>query len=648
MKKVLSFFFFIGTALCCFAQNDTSRVEKIYSLGEVVISESNERQQVTAEEMEKYNSRDAANSLKILPSIVLSTFASRNESTIYLRGFDIRSVPVFIDGIPVYVPYDGYVDLARFTTYDISAMEVSKGFTPVNYGPNTLGGAINLVSMKPGKKLEINSLAGAMTGNGLESSLSLGSNQGRFYVRSDFSFLKKEYVRLSRSFTTGNNETDLTLDNSGREDIKFSIKLGYVPGRKSEYSINYLYSHGSKGNPVYTGNDPGTRPRYWKWPNWDKQSFYYISKTAVGEKSVLVARAYFDSFSNKVESFDDESYSTQEKKSSFDSYYNDYTIGSNFEFSSDVVRNNHMIFSAHIKNDNHSQHNNSDPAEHFADNTWSAGAQDVYRASSSLKLIPSVSYNIRQELRAGGFEYPENSSRALNAQFALDYKLAGHSDLNASIAWKNRFATMKDRYSYRLGTGIPNPFLKPEDALNLGLSYICKPSERLWLEPELFYNHLYNTIQLVSNVQDDLSQMQNTGESVFSGFELAAGFVPLSFLEIYSAYTYIKRKNLSNPEILFTDVPVHKVFASAELSVSEAVKIIFSGEYNSRRISSSDGTRSAPGYALGNLRLSTDILKHFRMEAGVNNILDKNYSIQEGYPEEGRNLYISLRFSFEE
>ncbi|MGZ8220275.1 MAG: TonB-dependent receptor plug domain-containing protein, partial [Methylobacter sp.] len=44
---------------------------------------------------------------------------ARNERLIYIRGFNSRQVPLFMDGIPVYVPYDGNVDLNRFSTFDI-------------------------------------------------------------------------------------------------------------------------------------------------------------------------------------------------------------------------------------------------------------------------------------------------------------------------------------------------------------------------------------------------------------------------------------------------------------------------------------------------------------------------------------------------
>ena len=41
--------------------------------------------------------------------------------------------------MPVYVPYDGNVDLSRFLVDGISRVDVSGGLASVLYGPNTLG-----------------------------------------------------------------------------------------------------------------------------------------------------------------------------------------------------------------------------------------------------------------------------------------------------------------------------------------------------------------------------------------------------------------------------------------------------------------------------------------------------------------------------
>jgi iron complex outermembrane receptor protein len=74
---------------------------------------------------------------------------ARNEASIYIRGFDLSRVPVLLDGVPIYVPYDGYIDLNRIQTFDLSAIEIARGYSSVMYGPNAMAGAINLVRRRP-------------------------------------------------------------------------------------------------------------------------------------------------------------------------------------------------------------------------------------------------------------------------------------------------------------------------------------------------------------------------------------------------------------------------------------------------------------------------------------------------------------------
>ena len=656
MEKSIAAFFFLITGSLCFAQNeaDTSMMlQKIYTLGEVNVSSTVDRTTVNAASIQRYNANDVSSALVTLPSLILSENGGRNESTVYLRGFDIRSIPVFMDGIPVYVPYDGYVDLARFTTYDLARIDVAKGFSSMTYGANTIGGAINLVGMKPSQKLELNAKAGAMSGKGYETSINLGSNRGKVYIQSGFSILQKDYIPLSSNFDTTSLETDHRRDNSYSKDLKGSIKLGYTPNATDEYSLNYQYSHGSKGNPVYLGTDKNTRVRYWQWPYWDKQSFYYISRTALGTKSDIKVRAYFDQFRNKLSSFDDNTYTTQNRASSYNSYYDDYTLGGNLEFASGLNYKNHLRASLHAKNDNHSEHNDAEPVRHFADNTFSLGAEDVFKPSDKLSLIPGISYNLRKSIRAEEYhsadstitDYPKNQNDALNAQLAAYYTFSKKLNVSIDIAFKSRFATMKDRYSYRNGTSLPNPDLKSETALNFELASTITPGEKLNIRPELFYSRLNNTIQMVSNVQEDLSQMQNTGEAVFKGLDLSFVYQPVAALNIYAAYSYIQRRNISNPDILFTDVPDNKLFASAEYTFGGKLRISLSGEYDSERINASDGSRKSSGYFVLNGQTSYHFVNFLTAELGVNNILDRNYTIQEGYPEAGRNFYAALYFN---
>ena len=152
---------------------------------------------------------------------------------------------------------------------------------------------------------------------------------------------------------------------------------------------------------------------------------------------------------------------------------------------------------------------------------------------------------------------------------------------------------------------------------------------------------------MVSNVQGDLSQMLNTGESVFKGIDISIVYQPLTVLNIYAAYSYIQRKNISNPDILFTDVPNNKLFASVDYTFVKKLVFNLSGEYDSERNNASDGTRVSPGYFVMNGQVSYHFAKYIAAELGVNNIFDKNYTIQEGYPEAGCNFYVALYFNMQ-
>ena len=48
-----------------------------------------------------------AGALALAPGVTFTRSGSRNETGVCVRGFDMRQVPLFVDGIPIYTPYDG-------------------------------------------------------------------------------------------------------------------------------------------------------------------------------------------------------------------------------------------------------------------------------------------------------------------------------------------------------------------------------------------------------------------------------------------------------------------------------------------------------------------------------------------------------------
>ncbi len=231
----------------------------------------------------------------------------------------------------------------------------------------------------------------------------------------------------------------------------------------------------------------------------------------------------------------------------------------------------------------------------------------------------------------------------------MEYSIDAVSTLQFSVARKTRFATTKDRYSYRLGTAIPNPHLQAEYAINTELGYKGSVNNTLNIQAALFYSKIHNTILMVSNVRYDSgrrawqSQLQNVAQSEYSGAEIGAEYQVISSLKTGLNYTYIKRSNLTNPSLKFIDVPRHKLFGFVQYQSKDRLSAQVNTEVNAKRFSTTYGT-STPEFTLVNTSASLRIWRWFSVEAGINNITDKNYSLAEGYPEPGRNYSVNLLY----
>ena len=128
---------------------------------------------------------NVAASLDYLPGVAVDhADAGRNEAAIWLRGFSTRGqVPLYIDGIPVSMPYDGTIDFNRFLANDIAEVQVSKGFSSPLLGANSMGGSINLVTKQPVKKLDGDALIGTGSADQLLASMQLGSRWAFEFVQ---------------------------------------------------------------------------------------------------------------------------------------------------------------------------------------------------------------------------------------------------------------------------------------------------------------------------------------------------------------------------------------------------------------------------------------------------------------------------------
>ncbi len=258
------------------------------------------------DDMREFNRDNVGDALNLLSGVTLSTNA-RNEKTIAIRGFDSRQVPLFMDGVPVYVPYDGYVDFSRFTTADLAAIQVAKGFSSLAYGPNALGGAINLISRRPTARFEADGRLSAGAGDERQLAVNIGTRQEGWYLQAGASRIEADDFPLSSDFVPTATENGGARENSSRNDDKISLKVGLTPRGQDEYVLSYYRQDGGKGQPSST---IPADARYWKWPYWDKEGVALLTSTALSDKESLKLRLYADDYGNEVDSYTDGTYTT--------------------------------------------------------------------------------------------------------------------------------------------------------------------------------------------------------------------------------------------------------------------------------------------------------------------------------------------------
>ncbi|OPY90069.1 MAG: Colicin I receptor precursor [Syntrophus sp. PtaU1.Bin208] len=656
---ILMLFLLIGTPL---QAADQKEGEGVFTLGEIEVSAKGEEvknttvEKITEQEMRQFNRDTVSSALNLLPGLTLSSFGARNEQMIYARGLDQKHVPIFLDGVPIYVPYDGYPDLSRYTTFNLSEIVVSKGFTSVLYGPNTMGGSINLVSKRPEKALEGDAGIGVFSGDGFRAYANLGTNQKLWYAQGGFSYLSSDYMKMSDGFDSTDTEDGNHRENSYYRDRNYNLKVGFTPADGHEYALSYYNQHGEKGTPPYAGSDSSQMIRYWQWPYWDMEGVHFNSRTPLGDKSYVKVRGYYDEYQNSLYSYDDDSYSTFNKKSSFRSQYDDETYGGSIEVGTSLIPRNLIKVAGHYKWDVHKEHNKPDPWQRFEERLLSIGVEDTITITDKLYAIVGLSYDNQDTVQAEDWNYadhrdfPDSDNEAWNPQAGLFYNFTDKRKVSFTISQKTRFPSIKDKYSYRLGKAIPNPDLEPEKATNYEAGYQDVLFERVALKTAVFYRHIKDYILSVTvddpnNPGFTTSQNQNIGKVDQLGFEIELSAPITSTLDAGINYSYINNNNRSNDDLI-TNVPEHKVFAYAKYSPIKPLSFQADVESDSKRFSSTDGYRVASGYTVANVEASYEIVKGLVYEVGVKNLLDKDYALDEGYPMPGRTYFTNLTFRY--
>src|SRR5262249_52053320 len=267
------------------------------------------------------------------------------------------------------------------------------------------------------------------------------------------------------------------------------------------------------------------------------------------------------------------------------SVYNEHTDGFSTDLTTRAIGRNTISGSFFFKDDTHKENGFYPGRAPFPlllptlsdrDQQTSIGVQDVITLSSRFRLTGGFSADHFNGLQGQAYNAaltgllpftclaePANTSFSgctahvwnYNPQVSATYSAGTGGTLFVTFADRGRFPMLKDIYSAGLGSGLPNPDLKPEHSRNWNIGYSHILAQKTLVEIDVFRSDLRNAIESVfvtdpggtnraaqlcpnSRIVGFCSQMVNIGDEVHEGVELKLRTTAIRRMTLDGSYSY--------------------------------------------------------------------------------------------------------------
>jgi iron complex outermembrane receptor protein len=584
---------------------------------------------------------------------------------------DEKLLPVFIDGIPVSAPYRGEADTARFLSADLEDIEIQKGYSSMLLGANTLGGAIVMRTAKPKKTFEASFKSGidfdsVFKYSGISSSYSAGTKQNLFYAKGVFQTRDIDHYRLSSQFTPSPYNIQQSGDRlfSDTKDLKLTLLGGWTPNEYLTVNAAYILQDSDKG--VSPEETEGSQNVYTIWTLWRRQNVS-LDCVYTGEKLGGKLLLFFDKFDNVLEAAD--TLDQVELKQYRDpSIYDDYGAGFRLEGEYKINTRNTARAAFNFKQDSHKENKNDTDTKDIKENTVSLGAEWETTPIKALTFTAGLGIDYFAPHSFWCINYTSESPAAFmwQAQAGVFYDITINHTIHFTFARKNHVPTMRMRYADSFGEGgetfyvLPNPELKPENALHYELGYkgtfYYKDTALVTLSASAYYTRLTN--MLAEKTIPGGIQRVNADKTDYYGIEGGVKLFTTRYITTGGALSVNKYKIVYNeaglnaagnyPTTTFNAYMLIKPFAASQKIYLNTLSIIPSIEYEGRRYGSTrliniNSSEILEAFAIANLKISADLNDNFSLQASIQNIFDTHYYLQSNaLPLAGR----SFTFSF--
>ena len=601
-----------------------------------------------AETIRRAGATTVGEALALLPGVSLSV-GGRAEQKIWVRGYEQSNVLLLVDGVPVSDPYYGDLDLGQIPVFDVARVSVSRGAASPLYGPNGLGGVVNITTMAgggPPRMFGDLRLTGERTAL-LHAGAAGGSDRLDWYL--GLGGETSDGWPLSGDFEPTEFEDGGTRSNSDQRRMTAMGRVSWRVTERGTIHTSLRLIDAEKGIPFHTTQPEGFI-KFSRFSEW-RQSTLSMGYERNGENAHLRAQLYGHGFANTLDVYADPELETLRFESTFDDrVYGGYGVG---EW---TIGKGHVLGAAvHARQDRHRKterypNGSEDPNERYVAWSWSVSAEDRWQIDDRTRLVSSLAIEGLAVEQAMSLREVEGepvlvdddlpSDALLSPQIELRRNLGHRWSGSAALYHRGRFPTMRQLY----GTVPPNPDLEPQTTTGLDLGVDFSPGPTLTLRGSVFFNRV---VDLITREGRDFPYL-NQDEAEINGVELRVNG-RVGVLEYGASWTGLDHRFTSSSEGFeeIPYVPNHQVEVLGTFHLGDRVELRGVWRLTGDRVAYDRGdTIELDGFSLLDLGVAGTV-GPVELSLQLDNVLDSDAELESGYPLPGRRLWIGCRFLIE-
>lgn len=414
--------------------------------------------------------------LRAMPLIQIRT-NSRGEAQPALRGSEDRQIAILMDGVPLTLGWDHRTDMSIIPLTAARSVTLVRGLSSVLYGPNTLGGVVEVdVARAESRVSQVDPVvAGLSVDHTGGTSLSLtggritGGSDGQWVFRGGLGFQDRSGVPLASGAA---DAADLRSRFLGAGDLRLNSDVRRADGF---FMARYRSDGGAWGSlsasayDVERGVPPEAHqddPRLWRYP--EQRRLIAAVTGGTGQRETawgvgdIEASLGVDVGSTLIEAFDDESFGTVEETEASDDrvvtvrLLADHTLGSRGE----------LRASATYADIGHDEVLSPGGASGYRQRLWSVGTETEWRiGSSDLSTVTLGAALDGADTPESGDKPPLERLTDYGMRVGISSLVADGVLLHGGVSRRARFPSLRELYSGALGRFEPNPELSAETLL---------------------------------------------------------------------------------------------------------------------------------------------------------------------------------------